>query len=100
MGNCATNACCSNGDVNEVSGAEVLIDRGKKLSPDQLEGGRIEIGENGFDSPLSRKALLQENYSHIYDRRFEQDNRETLIKLQSSIRCFVTLNRFKLHLKR
>ena len=30
MGSCATNACCSS-DMNEVTGAEVLIDRGKRL---------------------------------------------------------------------
>jgi len=50
--------------------------RTKQFSKEDLTCTPIEIGENGFISPLTRNAMLQENFSHIY-------NANTL--LQSSV---------------
>ena len=74
MGNCNTQQGCCGSDLNEINIMEqsaFLNGKVAKLTPEDLQGKHIEIGENGFETPLARSALLQENYSHIYDRKFD-----------------------------
>ena len=94
MGNCADGACCGR-EGNFTTDGELRSDnillsgKVKKFSREDLTGGKLSIGENEFDSPLTRKALLAENHSHIYDRKFEWANRDKIAKLQARVRCFI-----------
>jgi len=70
MGNCAGSGWCGldNSDINKFELEGALV---KKFSKDELHGRTIQIGDNQFESPLTRNAMLSENYSHIYDLNFE-----------------------------
>ena len=65
MGACNPSLICAGDTPNEYVHHELLA---KKFSKEDLGGNSIEIGENGFEGPLNRKAMLQENFSNIYDK--------------------------------
>ena len=76
MGNCAAKVCCKSQSESEFNFTNEQIFNRKSLT-----GGQLEIGENGYDSPLTRKALLEENYSHIYDKKFDWENRDKIARI-------------------
>ena len=45
--------------------------RSGAITSDELRGKTIEIGENGFGNPLMRRQMLNEDFSHIFDSKFE-----------------------------
>ena len=49
---------------------------------------------------MTRKALLAENYSHIYDRKFDWENRDKIAMVQARVRCFLAYRRFQEHLRK
>ena len=108
MGGCSSTAsgcggCGDNVDGNFNTDGELICGSLKQFSREDLHdltGGKLKIGENGFDSPLARKALLQENYTHIYDRTFEKANKDNITKLQTRARSWLAFKRFQGHLKR
>lgn len=53
----------------------------KKFKRDDLGEHKIEIGVKGYDTPLLRNALLQENFCHIYDQNFEKSNWAQIAKI-------------------
>ncbi len=69
MGNCTPEAGCCTGESDEFS-AEVFMLRTSKFNKEDLNKTEIEIGVKGFISPLTRSALLNENFSHIYGHAF------------------------------
>ena len=65
-----------------VNGGEVTIhELNGKLNTDELRGGHISIGEKHYISPLSRNALLKENFSHLYGPDFIETHNPSVSKL-------------------
>ena len=87
-GECTTpNGGCCAGESDHYE-LEVFLKRTKAYRQCELDSTPIEIGENGFVSPHLRYAMLQEDFSHIYDQRFAETNTAPIVKLQAIIRAF------------
>ena len=97
MGNSCTGGCCA-GETDQYD-IEVFLKRTKVYNRCDLSAAPIEIGENGFVSPRMRLALLQEDYSHIYDTAFAEANGDRVRKAQAWVRACLTRMHFKLYLK-
>ena len=94
---CTSGGCCA-GEHDQYD-VEVFLKRTKVYDKCDLSRTPIEIGENGFVSPRMRLALLQEDYSHIYDTAFAENNEDRVCKAQAWVRACLTRMHFKLYLK-
>lgn len=87
MGACQ-NACADRGAEVDSYNVGMVSNRWMSgaITPEEVKAKTIEIGENGFSNPLMRRQMLNEDFSHIFDKQFEDKNREAVVLLQSNVR--------------
>ena len=66
---CHTAGGCCSGETDHYE-VEVFLKRTRAFNKCELSSTPIVVGENGFGSPRLRYALLQEDFSHIYDTQY------------------------------
>ena len=87
MGTCESGACCSS------NGQYVLTDQFNNaasghLNEDDLKGKLIEIGADSNVAAVRRLQMLNEDFSHIYDRQFQQSHLDKVQLVQKVFRRF------------
>ena len=93
-------ANCCQGDIDSLGKYELRNATVRKFNKAELEEQKIMIGDGLYESPLARRALLAENFSHIYGDKFGEENKNILVKLQSRMRCWLMRRRFQTHIER
>ena len=90
---CQNSACGTYGG-NE-SELYFTAEEAKSLTKQDLDVKQMQIGENGYESPLTRSAMLNEDFSHIYDDEFAENNMSKLRLIQGKVRAVLAQLRFK-----
>ena len=93
MGSCQSGCTIFNESEQQITSRDV-VPKDAYLSNSEIQASALKIGENGFECPLTRHALLREDYSHIYDTSFKESKEKQIALVQNRIRAYVLRRRF------